>query len=300
MALSDVLTTVKELVLNPGQLMGDIGNREVYLKERFPTLSGDEVRDLAAIRPERLAIYSNSIFTAEASLLARYFPVTTFEIKRAISSVRQEKEVSLYEVAQLINTVAPWRGIHSASLGESLIAFIKNYPFPNVTEVEPVLEIASLELAILRIRKALNSELEPLNVDAIKEISALTVGDLLHTEFAVPDLVQGVEATWDIATFRSEVLADASAPKMYRLEAPEYLVASRAHDYGVQWVSVAKPIYDKILARRGHGGEPLEVLAQLFVETCQEQYHSESEQFGEFLALILSLLNVGVLARVTP
>ena len=295
MGLAEVLSTVKELVLSPGQLIGDVVERERYLKNAYPSLGPEEAKDLAAIAPERLAIYTQSIFTAEASLLERYFPVTTSETLRTLRGHQQNADLTVYGLAILVHSVSPWRGIHSPSFGESLIDFISKYPLLQGSSAGALTEIANLELATLKIRKAPNSKHTPCSKEAIEELSSLMVGDLLLRRFSVPSLVEGLRCEWDIGKFRELVLAGEDSPKLNRLEKAHCLLAGRATDYGVQWVAVGSSIYESLLKRRGGLGQPLEDLAEIFIAEASVETKREEELFTEFLSMVVSLLSVGVL-----
>ena len=76
MSLSGVLSAVRQLVLDEIDLSANQDERRALYASRFTGLTELEVADLAKMEPARLALYTNSVFTAEGSILQRYFPLS--------------------------------------------------------------------------------------------------------------------------------------------------------------------------------------------------------------------------------
>jgi len=175
MGLPDVLSAVRQLILDGIDLPACAGDRQKLYAIRFQGLSADELEDLAQMDPARLGLYTRSIFAAEGRMLTSYFPLTLHLLKRGwphgIYSAR--------ELAHRIHGVAPWRGIHSPSLGTCLGEFIQHGRAWTIEPMPYIEDVYRYEQASLEIRKAPNEDPRPHGVERLRDAASVSVEEML-------------------------------------------------------------------------------------------------------------------------
>ena len=290
MALQAVLSAFRQLVLDGVELPETASERARRFHELFPDLSDEEAQDLAKMSPARLEIYTTSVFSAEASILKNAFPLTLATIESAWPA--EWGAFSGRALAQRIHKVAPWRGIHSMSLGESLIAFIARELAPRSQSQPWLHEAATLEQAMLEIRRAPNEPLAPQGEAELERFSALKVSELLEQEVYVPALVREVSLSWDLLKARRALLEEGVLlPPERRVQ---LLLGARPKDYGVQFVALPPEPLTVLRENRGKRAD-LSLLAESFLAVGAEQETAEEEVFRAFYSSLRALLAAGAL-----
>lgn len=288
MALAGVLSAFRQLVLDGIELPASREERLALYRERFPGLSAEEAEDLSKMEPERLALYSTSVFSAEGSLIQGAFPLTVAIVR----SVWPEGwgEFSASSLAQRVHRVAPWSGIHSPSLGECFLEFITRECRGMQREAPWLEESAALEQAMLEIRKAPDEPLRPQPASALDGLSAGTVAELLAQPMLVPRLVRVAALSWRMLAVRAALLesGDLRVPQRGHC----ILIGGRPHDFGVTWVEAPEAVAEIFSARRG-AQVLLSELADAFVATAG--CGSEEDDFRRFHDMVRSLVSAGCL-----
>jgi hypothetical protein len=290
MALQAVLSAFRQLVLDGVELPEAASERARLFRELFPDLSDPEVDDLAKVSPSRLGIYTTSVFSAEASILKNAFPLTLAAIES--SWPPEWGEYSGRALAQRIHKVAPWRGIHSMSLGESLIAFVDQELAPRAPGCPWLREAVTLEQAMLEIRRAPNEPIAPQGEAELDRFSALKVSELLEQEAYVPVLVREVSLSWDLLKARRALLEGGVLLEPERR--PQLVLGARPKEYGVQFVALPREGCTILIENRGKRAV-LSLLAEAFLASSVEQGTSEEEVFRTFYASLRSLVAAGAL-----
>lgn len=290
MALQAVLSAFRQLVLDGVELPEAASERARLFRELFPDLSDLEVQDLAKVSPSRLGIYTTSVFSAEASILKNAFPLTLASIES--SWPPEWGEYSGRALAQRIHKVAPWRGIHSMSLGESLIAFVDQELAPRAPGCPWLREAVTLEQAMLEIRRAPNEPIAPQGEAELDRFSALKVSELLEQEAYVPVLVREVSLSWDLLKARRALLEGGVLLEPERR--PQLVLGARPKEYGVQFVALPREGCTILIENRGKRAV-LSLLAEAFLASSVEQGTSEEEVFRTFYASLRSLVAAGAL-----
>ncbi len=291
MALHAVLSAFRQIVLDELGLPETASEREALYSRLFPGLSGPEVQDLAQMSPARLAIYTSSVFSAEGNILKNAFPLTLATIES--SWPKEWGEHSGRALAQRIHKAAPWRGIHSMTLGESLQAFVERERVEHFVSLPWLSEAALLEQAMLEIRRAPNELIGPQTEAELDFFSTRNVSELLEQQVYVPSLVRGVELSFDLLAARKELLATGKLVVPIKLS--QRLVGARPKDYGVQFVALPHEVHSLMVKSRGEV-IPLSSIAEAFLTSSEDSEKSEDEVFRIFYSAIRSLIAVGALS----
>lgn len=285
MALAGVLSAVRQLVLDGIELPPDRSGRHELYARRFTDLSDEEIEDLAKIEPSRLSLYTRSIFSAEGRMLRSYFPFTLGLLTRC-----SEEELSPAEVARRVHGVAPWRGLHSPSLGVCFGQYIARHRADLLAREPAIEDVYRFEQAALEIRKAPNEEIPPQEQGVLARYASSSVDDLLALEVFVPSLTLVLSLSFDVRGGRGEFL------KTGRIGAiaihSHTIVGGRPTDYGAEWCEVPKAFGDRV---KHHRGSTLTValLAEAFLE--EASYTSDVESFQAFFRVLEECIGCGAL-----
>ena len=292
MALQAVLSAFRQLILDGIDLPATVQARESLFRSRFANLSDQEVEDLAKMEPSRLSVYTTSVFSAEGNILKNAFPLTLAALEAEWPA--EWGRFSARALAQRIHRTAPWRGIHSMTLGESLISFIQG-DCGKIREAVPWLpEAANLELAMLEIRRAPNEPILPQPEAEIEKLSSLTVEELLAREAYIPALLRCVRLERDLLKARQAVLEGARLEPIALQR--RSMVGARPHDYGVVFVEASHEVSAFLERNRGRS-VPLQDLAEAFVSGLGEGANSgEQETFRSFVSLLRALVSIGAVS----
>lgn len=291
MALQAVLSVFRQLILDGIDLPPTAAQREVLFRERFTELSDAEIEDLAKMEPSQLGIYTNSVFSAEGSILKNAFPLTLAVLEDAWPE--DWGGYSTRTLARRIHKAAPWRGIHSMTLGESLRSFVGRECGRISAHAPWLLEAAQLEQTMLEIRRAPNEPVAPQSEAEIEQLAGLTVGELLALNAYVPALLREVQLTYDLLSVRRAVTEGEKLFAPNHL--PQRLLGARPHDYGVLFVAVPDQVSLLMLESRGRD-LPLLQIAEAFQASVAVQEASEDEAFRAFYSTLRALVAAGALS----
>ena len=292
MALQAVLTALRQLILDETSLPNSIEERVKLFKSRFVGLSEDEIQDLAKMPPQRLGVYTHSVFTAEGNILQGAFPLTVAALRSWWPSAWGP--FSTFALARRVHSRAPWRGIHSMSLGRSLLTFIDAECSEAAARFPWLEDGARYEQATLEIRKAPNESIAPQPMSVLQEISHLTVEALLGTPVYVPSLLHSLSLKYDVIPLRRQVADGGLLSECLRRE--QVVVGARPNDYGVAWIEVPEPVSETLCRCRG-GSAAIGVLAEAYLS--QSAADTEQEAFSAFCSMLRDLVSSGSLSLVS-
>jgi hypothetical protein len=289
MALPAVLSAFRQLVLDGIDLPDTPAGRASLYKSRFTGLSPEEVEDLSKMEPERLALYTTSVFSAEGGILKSAFPLSLAIIEAKWSESRGK--FSPAKVARLVHKAAPWRGIHSMSLGESFGVFVRQ-ECAEILESNPELgDAIRLEQATLEIRRAPNEEVPAQSPKVLERLSHLQVEALLEREVFIPNLIRSLTLGYDIIPVRRDLIESGRLSECSKKDA--VVVGARPQEYGVLWVETNPHIAAFLSERRG-GCVSLGQIAEVFLDGVQQS--TDEEAFRAFYALVHELIGVGAMS----
>ena len=286
MALHAVLSAFRQLVLDGMDLPRSQAERATLYRNRFPQLSTEELEDLSKIEPDRIGVYTTSVFTAEGSILKSAFPLTLSLIEGWWPAA--SGSFSPRALAQAVHAVAPWRGIHSMSLGECLARYV-DACCSDLQEQKPWLRDAvRLEQATLEIRKAPTEPTQPQDATVLERCAEMKVEELLQLSAYIPTLLHHLNVSYDIMPARRAAVE--GDPLRDCEKRDRSLVGARPHDYGVLWVDVPEEIAQLLVASRG-STISLGCVADAFPSSDE----GEEATFRAFYALIGELVSSGAL-----
>lgn len=295
MALHAVQSAMKTLIVGGIDLPDSATSREKVYRELFPELSSVEVQDLAAIPPQRLKIYTDSIFAAQSGILQRNFPCSVEMVKR-MWPADLYGSFSPYRLAQEVHRCAPWRGIHSDSLGESLLAFLASTSFAPALGNSGVLDMATFELASLRIRKSPSNGFVPQLREAFEAaVEKTSVADLLLCSLTASPILHVLSLSFDVIECR-KALRESGEPPGYQTRM-HTLVGARPVDYGSAWHEVPAlvgELFEKVVQGDGERKVPVAALAEAFLPSLVGK--DEAATFREFMTHLSQLVEIGALA----
>lgn len=298
MSLAQTLSALREMILDIRELPSDIGNRRAFLRGRFPLLTEAECEDLAQIPPGRLALYTESIFASERSLLRAKFPISFALIKRAAKNCGEV--VDLYELVRSLHDWRPWRSRGVPDLATNFAAFIVS-EYPAWVIAEPLLEDAlRLECVGMEVARAPNDQLfAPGNMQIA---SALTISleTLLRHEVFIPQFASFSVFKSNIIDLFYAVRAQRELPADFQFAGGAwFMVCGRDARYVVQWAGISAELFEVLGKLPRSNFFTLNHVAELFLERFPTGY-DESIVAKTLLGDIVALNSKGALILRPP
>lgn len=297
MALAGVLSALRELILDGVDLPKSEAERLQEYGKRFPSLSDEERTDLARIAPNRIALYTSSVFAGEASIIKGNFLFTCALLERALVAAG-ESGLDLTEMMKRIHQFEVWKSIDSESLAKIFVKYISTQ-MPNILASEPWLpDAARFELAAMDVRKAPTGMFSAKDSIDVQEFSSLTVDRLLEVPLFVPANVRVVQCAYDIRSARQSFF-DSKKEHLAEVisERDCIFVGGRPKDYGSSWMEIGPNLATE-LARQSKSNSPVYTgkisdLAEPFVSDLSNDT-PEAEQFVKFLTALNEMIQAGI------
>jgi hypothetical protein len=215
MALSDVLSAIRELVLDEPIPDGDAGGRAKALGDRFPRLDSGEIRDLAAIDPARLSIYTDLIYAGQRSTLQWIFPVTFAVIHRFRGRPCSDADQNLadFELTRDLQHRVPWRSSSTRQLAQNFQEYLAEFRPDLVAAWSGLNDLVDDERTDLEVFYAPDVPHSPTSSNDFQRILNVDVSALLELRLLRPEYVALRSYSHNpyalISAYRSEgVLAD--------------------------------------------------------------------------------------------
>jgi hypothetical protein len=290
MALAAVLSAMRSIILDAPKLPVDETARRSFYREQFPELSDFEVADLAKMQPNRLAIYTRSIFTGEAGILKNFFRMTIAVIERA--QQRRSQPLKLRDAVQRMHSLFPWKTKTTEGLVESFERFLAHEAFELGEQRELIREIAAFERHIFYARRLPWDERSPDTHFRIERLHSLTVGEVLSMNYALPTTTSFGTFHWDIPAAHAAFKRDGVLPEQLEARAL-HLVFSRDSAHYIHWTKVPESVF----AHLSSGDDTNRALGDL-AETFVASYPAgsdEAQMFSDFLKLIDTLVSSGAI-----
>lgn len=290
MALANVLSALRVLILDGLDIPEELQAREGLYREKFPALTSLELEDLVKIPPSKFDIYTGTIFAGNRSVLSSHFPVSFALIEKDWAKTNKEK-FNRYTFVQNLHEKRPWKSNETTSLAKSFIDYLSLDRKDLSQEIPGLLEMAEFERLSLVIKRERDLYVDSKDLVLTKDLSTLTVDQLLELEFNIPYCLRIAEFTYDVRSFRESFFKNDRTIKS-KLEKKDILVAGARNRYNsLAWKEIEKP--SKIFFEKAESGSKhkLSRLAEIYVEKISDQ--SEEEVFYQFLADTTKLIEIG-------
>lgn len=294
MSLSDVLTAVRKLILDPIDLPEDAEARRADYSSRFPKLKAEEIEDLAKMDPRRIRTYTDSIFSGQTSILEDKFEITFAVISACLESQFKEKFYP-FDFVRAVHAARPWLDNATEALGRNLIEYLKNDRPEIIAAAPEVLDAAEIELASLLVIRAPNDIVSARDSLKRAELEALPVARLMEVEMIVPSYVQLRKFEFDAPSLRRAFYDGGKKLPEKRIEKrPVLAAAGRNYEFFVRWRELSQPVFDLLSELQRSVPTPLEELAAAVTDTLPPET-DEVEAFRAFYVQASDLAESGII-----
>lgn len=287
MSLAAVLSAVRVLILDCPNLPESYDARIDFFNQNFSSLEKNEIEDLAKIAPEKLSIYTQTIFAGEKSVLSNHFPLTFALIKSKFDS-----KTDFFELVKDLHLKRPWKSHLTAGLVKGFVEYLE-FDRPDILEKIPeISEISKLERLSLQISRKKTEETT--NTLPIEDISKLTVAELMEIPCKLAETIKLQNFSFDTASYRQLFLDNEHKLPETAIEKKSiFTIGSRNKWHNVYWNHLSKNVFE-FLKENEKNSFSLGELATSYLEG-EDQNRSEEELFQSFIQLFSTLLEDGAL-----
>lgn len=296
MALPDVLSAIRQLILDGPIPQGERAERRSALAARFADLSDDELDDLAGMPPERIAVYTRLIFNGERSLLQWAFPMSLAAIRRiAVESgdTRPQRETE-FELMRDMHAFQPWRTPSSRALGANFQAFVER-ACPTWGEAWPGLyDLVDYERCDQDIFYAMDVDAAPADVEAM---AAQSVDAWMETRVLMPPYVVVRAFLYDVLAVAGRWRREQALPESWPVPARCYAAAGRhPQTLMTSWVRLSSAEFAAMARVAPSDVVTVNDLAMAYIAAVPERVRSdEAAVFNAFFAFLSRCFEAGVL-----
>ena len=298
MALADVLSAVRELVLDAGPPAGSVAQREAVLVRRFANLSAREIADLAAVPPERFGVYTDLVFAGQRSMLRWVYPLSLAAIAKLEQQAGDSRAAGEIEfaLARELHRRRPWQSASSRELAASFQSYVAEYRADLVGRWPGLADLIDYERSGLEVFYALDFAGEPL---AAGDMATLSVGELLAQVVARPPYVQLREYRIDVLTFAARLEMEPHAPDEWPPADACLAVCGRsATSLMPVWLRLAPAEFAVLQGLPAGVPTPLNDLAAAYLAVHDAQHFArEQAAFAAFFGALARWLSAGALLR---
>lgn len=297
MPLADVLSAMRQIILEPPRLPEDAEARTESIKKLFPALTVEEAIDLAKIDPERFMVYTKSIFIGEGNILENHFPMT-FALLRWHWPVVFPQEFSKYQLIKDLNTRYPWKAKDVPTFARNFLHYLENDMRGMRYACPELLDIARLEMCNLEMKR--HSEERPADEKPLSDaILSLTVDEVLNLAWRRPACSKALKTEFDVLeTYFFFHDNNRTLPKSTEKN-KMFGLGGRNMECMPRWLKVGQKMFEAFEASVDGAARPLTVLAEKFLEDGAEGA-SEEQLFVEFLGMIVELAKAGAIVVTMP
>jgi len=288
-ALQDVLSAVRQVILDDaGMVPEEQSSRRVYFKNRFPTLSSEELEDLAKIPSDRFAIYTGTIFRGEARVLKEHFPRSCVLIEK-LEKRGEEGRFSLDAFIRQVHQSYPWRSYETEDLAKSFTEYITTKRGDLIEKAPILAELLQLEFSTLKLQFTKHTGVVAEKHLSISSILQWPVAQLIDSNFIVSPITRFDRFKYDVMARKSLALSAAK-------ESPQFVIGSQSDNFEVHWTPLPEPVYSYLSKLKPNVHQSVEEFAEVFVSSLPPG--SEEEQFSALLDLLLKLVSAGAIRLV--
>lgn len=290
MPLAGMLSAMRELLLDRVEAPQELTARCAAFASRFPSLTAEEIEDLARMPSEKLAIYTQTVFAGERSTLRNHFPLSFALIRRELG----EQAVGL-ALVQSLHAARPWKSYLTRGLTHNFVQYLTHDRPDLLSRIPYLADVAQLEVKHLDAARAVDPQEGELLLGV--SLTSLNVEELMLKRWQLAPSVQLAEFGYDVIRYRKDFFeADRCLPAEEPVQIPVLAVAARNRRCAVRWHPV-QPGEFAFLQERLASAERFtsEDLAAAFIE---DQEGDERELFSRFFTELSTLLENGVLVAI--
>ena len=288
MPLAGMLSAMRELLLDQVEAPKDLKGRCAVFASRFPSLTPEEIEDLAKMPGEKLAIYTQTVFAGERSTLRNHFPVTFALLRRALG-----ENFDGMKLVRQLHAARPWKSYLTKGLASNFAEYLA-HDRPDLVDAVPYLpEVARLEM--LQLDAARAPDPEPESFVSPSALNTLSVEDLMLKQWLLAPSAQIAEFSFDVISFRTKFYeADRALPDEPPVAAETLAVGARNRRCAVRWKRIERGEFEFFRSALEARSTPFssEDLAVAYIE---DKEGDERELFAQFLEELSKLLENGVL-----
>jgi hypothetical protein len=298
MALADVLSAVRELVLDEGPPAADVTERRSALARRFRRLTPTELADLAAVPPDRLRIYTELAFAGQRSMLRWVYPMSLAAIAilaQDATDTRPAGEIE-FELVRELHRWHPWHSASTRDLAAGFRRFITQQRTDLCTRWPGLADLIAYERCELDVFYALDFPGRPL---VAGELAALSVGELMAVSVARPPYVESHDFHYNVLSIVDVWQQRQELPRPLPGPAACPAVCGRSvASLMPAWVRLSPADWVAFSVLEPGVPTPLNDVAAAYVGAQPGQpVKDELAAFADFFAILLAWSAAGVLLR---
>lgn len=292
MSLPEMLSALRQLILDDIPVIDPMDDRILDYQKRFPKLSTLEIEDLAKMPRDRLNLYTTSIFSSQSKMLERNLPFTFAVLNRGWKKMTG-KSLNTFGFVRKVHSRFPWKSTDAWIVAQNVTEYLAKFE-PDLIREEPALvDIARLETLTWEMRKSLNDKPLPTQVE-VDAIPALSVEELLALRVHISNSFGSLETDFNVAPSRRAFMWAEQETISEITERKVFQVGGRSKVFVVLWEEVSKSLYKVFEDFRGREDLHVSNLAEGFLSDLPEGTPDE-ESLIKFVQLLARLMELGVL-----
>lgn len=295
MPLAEVLTAVRQLLLDEERPGGAIEQRRDQLRERFPALTDGEVDDLAAISPERIRVYTRLIFNGELSMLRWIFPISLAAVvwlSRAAGDERKRREIEFGLVRDL-HCRRPWHSSSSRMLARNFESYVNECRSDLTDAWVGLPEIVAYERIDVHVFYALDFG-QPIMPG---ELDSLSVEALMATQVVMPPYATLRRFGIDAITLAEHWRTNNRLPESFPSAEPTTAICAREPaSLMPMWLRLVEPAEAALRTLEPGQTAAIEQLAAAYLAAARG-FESEQAAFADFYGQLSGWIQCGALVR---
>lgn len=283
MALQHVLSAMRTLILDTETIPADVSARTVAYQNWFPELSAHETEDLAKIQPEKLKIYTATIFTGEAKIVRNHFKMCTAILESAWPAVyNQAFRPGLF--ARKVHSLRPWQSYETQAFVNT-VRDVLCQDLPGLLEHTPALaDLARLEALVVEIKRHPDEALRDGRL-GMQEVFASTVEDLLALNVHVPGSHRFAAFDFDVVSSFQRFHGNDRKLAVPETASKTYAIGYRSAGNQARWHVISESFYAALAT---HAVVSLSEIAGQFVAAYPDT--AEADLFALFIEELRALL----------
>lgn len=291
MALAAVLSAIRTIILDVPDIPAGEQDRRVSYRVLFPELSVEEVEDLAKIPPQKLFIYTRSIFNGESDLIAHHHPFTCALVERAWQKHRRG-EFKLRNLVRAVHAKHPWKTKWTEGLIESFGRYLADSASEFGDLRNQITEAAAFERHIFYARRCADAAAKGgVTVDR-KRLASLTVGEVLSLGWYIPATTTFQTFTYDVPAAYAYFQSHQGRLPNLIAQRKAFLMFGRDGRHAARWREIPEQLFS-YFSKESRGEGTLDAVAERFVQTLPPGL-SEQESFVQFITFGVDLIEAGL------
>ncbi|MCB9858196.1 MAG: hypothetical protein H6818_21125 [Phycisphaerales bacterium] len=296
MALNDILSAMRVLILDADDGPVEAGARREWIGRKFPGLTSDEADDLANVPAERFGVYTETIFAGERSMLRWAFPMSMAVIGRMLHERDPSQSAGHheYDFVRAMHRHGPWRSHSVRDLARCFQSYVVDGRQDLVEAWPGLADLAAFELAEVGVFYATD---EPVVGLRLQDWASISVEALLMMPIVVPAYVVMMSCRFDVLAFREAWQDDGMLPASWPADARTFVACGREPEsLRCRWAGMDAASFTALSAMPRGDVMAINDLAQAWLGAQSEgAFADESAAFGAFCERLAEWARCGVL-----